>query len=54
MPAEARGPLAEAARAVARLALSLGAAVTALDINPLILTDDGLVAVDALVERSES
>ncbi|MFN8192500.1 MAG: acetate--CoA ligase family protein [Nocardioidaceae bacterium] len=54
VPEEARGPLAEAARAVARLALSLGGAVTALDINPLILTDDGLVAVDALVERSES
>lgn len=52
VPDEARQPLADAARAVARLALELGSAVTALDINPLILTDDGLVAVDALLERS--
>jgi acyl-CoA synthetase (NDP forming) len=52
VPDEARQPLADAAHAVARLALDLGSAVTALDINPMILTDDGLVAVDALVERS--
>ena len=52
VPGEARQALAGAAREVARLALDLGPAITALDINPLILTDDGLVAVDALLERS--
>ena len=50
VPEAARAPLAEAARAVARLAVELGPSLTALDINPLILTDAGLVAVDALVE----
>ncbi len=50
VPDTARAPLAEAARAVARLAVELGPSLTALDINPLILTDAGLVAVDALVE----
>lgn len=52
VPDEARQLLADAARAVARLTLDLGPTVTALDINPMILTADGLVAVDALVERS--
>jgi acetate---CoA ligase (ADP-forming) len=43
-------PLADAAEAVARLALDHAGSLTALDVNPLILTPDGLVAVDALVE----
>ncbi len=47
---EARAPLAEAAAAVARLALDHTGSLTALDVNPLLLTRDGLVAVDALVE----
>ncbi|MFN8195998.1 MAG: acetate--CoA ligase family protein [Nocardioidaceae bacterium] len=53
VPPRARDELALAAAAVARLALDLGDALTALDVNPLLLTADGrLVAVDALVERS--
>ncbi|MEZ5093644.1 acetate--CoA ligase family protein [Nocardioides sp.] len=43
-------PLADAAAAVARLALDHAGWLAALDVNPLILTADGLVAVDALVE----
>ena len=46
----AREPLALAAVAVARLALDHAGSLTALDINPLILTGETLVAVDALVE----
>ncbi len=47
---EARTPLADAAAAVARLALDHAGSLTALDVNPLLLTREGLVAVDALVE----
>ncbi len=46
----ARAPLAEAAYAVARLALDHAGSLRALDVNPLILTEGRLVAVDALVE----
>ncbi len=57
--AEAHGPLAtphvvpliDAVVAVARLAAAYGDGLAALDINPLVLTDDGAVAVDALVQR---
>lgn len=47
---EARAPLAEAAAAVARLALDHAGSLTALDVNPLLFTAGRLVAVDALVE----
>ena len=46
----ARAPLAGAASAVARLALEHVGSLTALDVNPLLLVGDALVAVDALVE----
>jgi acyl-CoA synthetase (NDP forming) len=46
----ARGPLALAAAGVARLALDHGSSLAALDLNPLLLVGDRVIAVDALVE----
>ncbi len=44
--------MVEALLAVSRLALDAGDRLLALDVNPLLLTPDGPVAVDALVETS--
>jgi hypothetical protein len=44
-------PLVDAVVAVARLAAAYGDGLAALDVNPLVLTDDGPVAVDALLQR---
>jgi hypothetical protein len=43
--------LVDAVVGVARLAAAYGDGLAALDVNPLVLTDDGPVAVDALVQR---
>ena len=43
--------LVDAVVGVARLAATYGDGLAALDVNPLVLTDDGPVAVDALVQR---
>jgi hypothetical protein len=42
--------VAPALMAVSRLAVELGNGLAALDVNPLLLTDSGPVAVDALVQ----
>jgi acyl-CoA synthetase (NDP forming) len=44
-------PLVDAVVGVARLAAAYGDGLAALDVNPLVLTDDGPVAVDALLQR---
>jgi acyl-CoA synthetase (NDP forming) len=44
------GAIAGAVTALSRLACDLGDAVAALDINPLICTPDGVIAVDVLVQ----
>ena len=48
-PAADLGAIADAITALSRLACDLGDAVEALDINPLICTPSGAVAVDALL-----
>lgn len=54
----ARGPdltgVAPALMAVSRLAVELGDGLMALDVNPLLITDSGPVAVDALVQASSA
>ncbi|MEZ5095898.1 MAG: acetate--CoA ligase family protein [Nocardioides sp.] len=42
--------LVSAVEAISRVALELGDRIVALDVNPLVLTEDGPVAVDALIE----
>ena len=49
LPAADRGAIADAITGLSRLACDLGDAVEALDINPLICTPAGPVAVDALL-----
>ena len=44
-------PLVDAVVGVARIAAAYGDGLAALDVNPLVLTDRGPVAVDALVQR---
>ena len=44
-------PLVDAVVGVARIAAAYGDGLAALDVNPLVLTDDGPVAVDALIQR---
>jgi len=44
------GPLVDAVVAVARIAAAYGDGLAALDVNPLVLTDAGPVAVDALIQ----
>jgi acyl-CoA synthetase (NDP forming) len=48
-PPADREALLSVVRAVSQLALELGDAITALDVNPVIVSPDGAVAVDALV-----
>ena len=42
--------LVDAVVSVARIAAAYGDGLAALDVNPLVLTDDGPVAVDALIQ----
>jgi acetate---CoA ligase (ADP-forming) len=53
-PAVNRGAVHDAVVAMSQLAIELGDQIEAVDVNPLIVSADGAVAVDALVVRRDS